>query len=196
MWPFRPANISAVLSDDAIRELLLLGGDVTVSFVEAVSDDEFRSIDANPRREESFPDPFCSFFRHGRAEGRVAFSGADEACAACEQKFVGIVTMTEEGRSNDATLHRRCHMGLTDFLVPVSVGGRRIGSLIAGRVVKEAGDRGRIRKIVERLGSQTRSEAASSRGDSEPIQPASDKARKRLLHEIDGLQGKRCSLRQ
>ncbi len=104
MWPFRPANISAVLSDDAIRELLLLGGDVTVSFVEAVSDDEFRSIDANPRREESFPDPFCSFFRHGEMEGRVAFSGADEACAACEQKFSRIVTSDAAGRSNEDTL--------------------------------------------------------------------------------------------
>ena len=65
MWPFRPEKLSDILSINDIRKLLLLGDDIgsAVTLVEALADDEFRSIDADTHREERQPDSFCTFFR-------------------------------------------------------------------------------------------------------------------------------------
>jgi hypothetical protein len=185
MWPIRPERLSEVFSVEEIRALLALGDGLgtKVSFVEALPEGRFRSIDPDPSREERRPDPFCSFFRRGKVKDEPAFEGADAACADCEQKLARLLLRPPDGFRGEAS-QRRCHMGLTDFQVPVVVRGRAIGSLIAGRAVKDDGERERIRKIVASLGNQTRAEAESSRPDAILIRPLDDKVRKRLAAEI------------
>ncbi len=180
MWPFRPDRLTDVFSEEEIRALLLLGEEVgsAVTFVEALPDGGFRSLDPHPRRDERRPDPFCSFFRHGLVGAEPAFAGADAACAECEQSLARLLLRPPDGYRGDPSW-RRCHMGLVDFQSPVEVGGRVIGSVIAGRVVREDAARERIRKIVARIGAQTRAE----QGDV-AIRPASEKVRRRLSQEI------------
>jgi hypothetical protein len=78
----------------------------------------------------------------------------------------------------------RCHMGLTDYLVPVTVGGKPLAALIAGRRVETDEDRMRIRKIVGKLGKLTRAEAEKESAADRLIEPAEEKARDRLVQEI------------
>ena len=183
MWPFRPDRISELFDDEQLRAFLLLGDSLgsAVKFVERTSDVAYRSVDGDPSRERSRGDAFCTFFRHGLVDGKPAFAGADSACARCEEKLLRL--STDAGSAEGDITHRRCHMGLTDFIVPVNVMGRAAGALVAGRVVRAEEERQRIRKIVSRLGTLTRTEAASTRvGDA--IEPANEKVRKRLHGEI------------
>ena len=185
MWPYRPEKLTDALPHDELELVLRLGAVLgsTVAIVERSADGTLASINADASDARLPPDPFCTYFRHGEVEGRPAFGGADAACSECERSFGRrFLTGTVESRGGVARL--RCHMGLTDYQVPVAVGGKVVAGLIAGRRVESEDDRHRIRKIVGKLGKLTRAEAESGSGDRTVIEPASEKARDRLIGEI------------
>lgn len=192
MWPFRPERLTDVLPRDDIRQLLALGASAgtTLVLVARAGEDSFETFRAEASEAERRPDPFCDYFRRGQHGSGPAFAGADEACARSEERFVrrlfpppGAAPLVLD---DSGTAKHRCHMGLTDYLVPVEVGGRALGALVGGRRVEAEEDRLRIRKSVGKLGKLTRAEAESS-GDQPPIVPADEKARDRLLHEIQAI---------
>lgn len=189
MWPFRPSFLTEVFPADDLQRLLDLGGAVgsAVSFVELRGEGELASLaerGAGGRK----PDAFCDFFRHGRVSGKPAFDGADEACADCEARFARRLldphTSAPIVPAPGKAARVRCHMGLTDAAVPISVAGRIVGALIAGRFVEDEDDRLRIRKSAGKLGKLTRKEAENERAVDRLITPADDRARERLLQEI------------
>ncbi|MBI4604909.1 MAG: PocR ligand-binding domain-containing protein [Planctomycetes bacterium] len=190
MWPYRPERLTDVVARDDLRWLLQLGDALgsAVSLVEKASAESFESIDPPRPSDERRADPFCTYFRHGKAAGKLAFDGADEACTQCEQRFARRVLSPAFAQAltpgETGAYHLRCHMGLTDWLVPVSVGGKPVAGLIAGRRVESDDDRQRIRKIVGKLGKLTRAEAESAGAQERLITPADEKARDRLLQEI------------
>ncbi|MGQ9591703.1 MAG: PocR ligand-binding domain-containing protein, partial [Planctomycetota bacterium] len=189
MWPFRAERLTDVLPRDDIRQLLALGASAgtTLVLVARTGEDSFEAFRAEIPEGERGPDPFCEYFRRGQHGSVPAFAGADEACARDEERFVrrlfpppGAAPLVLD---DSGTAKHRCHMGLTDYLVPVEVGGRALGAIVGGRRVEAEEDRLRIRKSVGKLGKLTRAEAESA-GDQPPIAPADEKARDRLLHEI------------
>jgi hypothetical protein len=193
MWPHRPRRLTDVFSRDDLRRLLLLGDTLgsAVSCVEKGEGDTFETIDPPRAGEDRRPDPFCSFFRHGRVQGKPAFDGADEACAQCELRFarrvlsppaVGALEPGEHG-----TYRLRCHMGLTDFQAPVSIAGHLVAGLIAGRRVEAEEDRQRVRKTAGKLGKLTRAEAGIEGAGDRLVTPADEKCRERLLQEIGSI---------
>lgn len=194
MWPFRPDRLTEVLPAEELRLLLGVRTDVgsAVTLVERGADDAFVSIDPFRRSDETGGDPFCAYFRHGKVGGKPAFEGADEACALCEQRFARRL-LRPQGSAPLATDERgvarlRCHMGLMDFLVPVRVGGKVVAGLIAGRRLESEEDRQRVRKSTGKLGKLTRAEAESAAsGDRTVIAPADDRARERLIREIESI---------
>jgi len=185
MWPYRPEKLTDALPEAELELVLRLGAVLgsTAAVVERAADGTFASISPDTSDTKLPPDPFCTYFRHGEAEGKPAFAGADAACSECERSFGRrFLSGTVESRGGVARL--RCHMGLTDYQVPVAVGGKVVAGLIAGRRVESDDDRHRIRKIVGKLGKLTRAEAGGGAGDREVIEPASEKARDRLIGEI------------
>ena len=187
MWPFRPETISDVLPRDDLKLLLRLGDSVgsAVTLIERGEDANLTRLDPEAERSS---DPFCSYFRLGRVGGKLAFDGADEACAACEMRLARRALQPQPGASlparDSGAVASRCHMGLTDYLVPVTVGGKPLAALIAGRRVETDEDRMRIRKIVGKLGKLTRAEAEKESAADRLIEPAEEKARDRLVQEI------------
>lgn len=188
MWPFRPDTLTQVLTAEEIRDLLRLGADVgsALTVVERVGEQEYVSIVRDTGDSE---DPFCDTFRHGQVGGKPAFEGADEACDRCEQRFARRIldpSGTAPLPSSENGVGRlRCHMGLTDCIVPIQVGGRTVAALIGGRRVGSEDDRQRIRKATGKLGKLTKAELESSASnDRTVIRPAAESARERLIQEI------------
>jgi hypothetical protein len=195
MWPFRPERLTDVMPPADVRHILGLGRLVgsAVTLVEARAGG-YGSIDA--AEGETHADPFCTFFRHGRVGAEPAFQGADAACARCEQAFARRVLSPANPGSpgapgggpagpNDQPLRLRCHMGLTDFLVPVRVSGKTVAGLIAGRRVESDEDRQRIRKSAGKIGKLTRAEAESAASsDRILVEPHDERVRERLIEEI------------
>jgi hypothetical protein len=199
MWPYRPEKLTDVLSPEDLSHLLGLGSlcGSALTLVERSADGAARSIDAAPRAEEARPDPFCTYFRHGVQNGKPAFAGADEACARCEQAFARrLLAPSGQAPAHGSTgpqpagdaapIRHRCHMGLSDFQVPVAVAGKVVAGLIAGRRVESEDDRHRIRKSVGKLGKLTRAEAESE-AERLVIEPADERARERLIQEIGAI---------
>jgi hypothetical protein len=193
MWPFRPEKLSDVISREDLRRLLGLAGAVgsTLSLVEKLADGSLGSVHPLPGDEARRSDPFCTFFRHGKSGGKLAFDGADEACERCEVRFARRLLQPGTGPplvpNEFGVVHLRCHMGLTDYQVPVTVGGEVVASLIAGRRIESEDDRHRIRKTVGKLGKLTRKEAEAPDAGDRLIEPADEKARERLLEEISAV---------
>ncbi len=190
MWPFRPDRLTDALSRDDIRLLLQLGDSLgsAVTLIERSAGDEYTRMDPDRAEGERRADPFCTFFRHGRVAGRPAFDGADDACVQCEQKLARRM-LNPQGSTvlnarDTGVVALRCHMGLTDYQAPVTVSGKVVASVIAGRRVEAEEDRQRIRKIVGKLGKLTRAEAEIADSGDRLIEPADEKARERLIQEI------------
>jgi len=190
MWPFRPDKLTEILSKDDLRVLLQLGDSLgsAVTLVERDAENELRRLDPDRSDRDRAPDAFCDFFRHGRVAGRPAFNGANEACEQCEQKFARRLMSPAPGSElavrPTGVSALRCHMGLTDYVAPIAVGGRVVAGLIAGRRIEAEDDRLRIRKTVGKLGKLTRAEAEAENAGDRLIEPADEKVRDRLIQEI------------
>ena len=191
MWPFRPEKLTEILPREDLQRLLELGAGLgsALTLVEKGPEGTYVAIEQLPRGDATHRDPFCSFFRQGKVGEKLAFEGADEACAQCEQRFARRVL--DPNNANPLPLnelgvaHLRCHMGLTDYLYPLMVGGKVLAALIGGRRVEEEDDRQRIRKTAGKLGKLTRAEAESAAtSDKILIQPLDERCRDRLLAEI------------
>ncbi len=193
MWPFRPDKLTDVLSQEDLRILLQMGDSFgsAVTLVEHLSGDDFGRVDPDRADADRRMDPFCTFFRHGRVSGKPAFSGANEACEQCEQKLARRLLNPAPGATlpvrPTGVSSLRCHMGLTDYQAPVTVGGRVVAGLIGGRRVESEDDRLRIRKITGKLGKLTRAEAESENAGDRLVEPADEKARERLVQEIGSI---------
>ncbi len=190
MWPFRPEKLTDLLSREDVSILLQLSDSIgsAVTLIERVSQNEYGRIDPDRAELDRRPDPFCTFFRNGRVGGKPAFSGANEACEQCEQKFARRLLNPAPGANlptrDTGVAGLRCHMGLTDYLVPVTVGGRVVAGLIAGRRVEGEEDRLRIRKITGKLGKLTKAEVEAENAGDRLIEPVDEKVRERLVQEI------------
>lgn len=193
MWPFRPDRLTDVFPPEDLRPLLSLGDALgsALTIVELGSQGELERVDPERTESERKPDPFCTFFRHGKAGNRPAFSGANEACSQCEARLGRRLLQPPPGAAisvrDTGVSALRCHMGLTDYLAEVAVGGKAIAGLIAGRRVESEEDRLRIRKIVGKLGKLTRAEAEAEGAGDRLIEPADEKSRDRLVQEIPSI---------
>ena len=202
MWPVRAERLTDLIPAEELRLLLSKPGEAgsAMTFCESDGEGGYRSIEVDPALERDRPDPFCTFFRHGtinegpasngQSRAKFAFEGADRACARCEQKATRHLLTAGEERG--AIVRRRCHLGLTDSLVPVEVAGQALGGLVAGRRVAHDEERRRIRKRVGKLGKLTRAEKENfDAREHILIRPHDDSVRERLTKEIDAIP--RCS---
>ncbi|MCZ6795573.1 MAG: PocR ligand-binding domain-containing protein, partial [Planctomycetota bacterium] len=122
-------------------------------------------IDPGPEYPPS-ESPFCAFLRHGKLEGKLAFAGANRECERCEARLANRALTSGE------ISHSRCHLGLTDFAVPVVVRGRIVAAIVAGQCVEEDDQRKRITKTVGKIGKLTRGEVRSLEESGDRVAPA------------------------
>jgi ligand-binding sensor protein len=187
MWPFRPERLSQLLDIEEIRFHLGFGAPLelasAVTLVEPAEDGALARFDPEPGTAASHQSPFCSFFRHGRLSGKLAFDGANEECERCEERFARRALAAGDG----AILDARCHMGLQDLAAPVVVLEKVIAVLIAGQRVDSEEQRAKIAKGTGKLGKLTRGEVRSLEEANAPVVAAirpQEGARELLLEQI------------
>ena len=97
-------------------------------------------VDGTPVTDPSCFTDFCMDFNRQRSK---------KACARCEQcDSRGGTTAANTGRPAVYP----CHVGLTDFAVPVMVDGKQVGSIIGGQVLTEPIDEAKMRQYAAEIG--------------------------------------------
>lgn len=76
---------------------------------------------------------------------RASVEGA-KRCSDCDLKWANLAA-----KKGEPVIYK-CHTGLTDFVVPIIVRGRHIGSIFAGQVLTGPPDEEHFRKVARELG--------------------------------------------
>lgn len=95
-------------------------------------------LNGNVTRPSNFHD-FCMRYTRNCSEGL-------RRCLECDKNG------GEESQATGRAAVYSCHAGLTDFAVPIVVGGQHVGSIIGGQVLTHEPDEDYFRKVATELG--------------------------------------------
>ncbi|MBN1441182.1 MAG: PocR ligand-binding domain-containing protein [Planctomycetes bacterium] len=189
LWPFRPVSLTELIDPWEIRHLVGFGAPLELQsavacIAESGESGELVRITPEDHLAEGRCCAFCAYLRRGETGGKIAFEGAEAECQRSEERLARRALSADEGGAVQA----RCHMGLTEFAAPIIVLGRALGAVVAGQCLTEDDQKGRIAKIVGKIGKLTRGELRSieesGASGEPPIQVADESAREQLVKEI------------